>query len=405
MDAPRCAERRSGVWFLHVDMAGERAAVRTSGTRRRRAGDGRPRGGSAVCISAAADGRARHSLAGRRRHRHRAARRARARSRQRRRTRSRGRPVLDRHAGRRLLSARRRPRPRVRAVAPSRSPSSSRRRPARSPTSRRSSAATPTSACVRRRRLHRLCRPPRRRMPQAFDRLRGIAVLQLTPVHLVVGRDSGIREVGDLRGRRVGVGPPGSGTALTAGLVLQAFGIGRSAVQVERLPVQRRGRPAGQRARSTRCSTRRSIRRLGHAATRRRRAAGADRRPAIERLRHEYPFLRVTSIPRDTYPGGRNPSRRSASTACWCAAAISTRRWSTTSRGASSRRCRRWRRVRRAALHGSGPGAGDADSAARRRGALLPRTGAAAMMPWIAPRFARRSPAGWRPASASRWRC
>lgn len=60
---------------------------------------------------------------------------------------------------------------------------------------------------------------------RAFDRLRGIAVLQLTPVHLVVGRDSRVREVGDLRGRRIGVGPPGSGTALTAGLILQAFGI------------------------------------------------------------------------------------------------------------------------------------------------------------------------------------
>ena len=73
------------------------------------------------------------------------------------------------------------------------------------------------------------------RVPQAFDRLRGIAVMQLTPVHLVVGRDSRIREVGDLRGRRIGVGPPGSGTALTAGLILQAFGIAESAVQVEQL--------------------------------------------------------------------------------------------------------------------------------------------------------------------------
>jgi TRAP transporter TAXI family solute receptor len=31
--------------------------------------------------------------------------------------------------------------------------------------------------------------------------------------------------------------------------------------------------------------------------------------PAIERLRHEYPFLRVTVIPRDTYPGGSQTIR------------------------------------------------------------------------------------------------
>ena len=31
--------------------------------------------------------------------------------------------------------------------------------------------------------------------------------------------------------------------------------------------------------------------------------------PPIERLRHEYPFLRVTVIPRDTYPGGATTIR------------------------------------------------------------------------------------------------
>ena len=69
-----------------------------------------------------------------------------------------------------------------------------------------------------------------------YDHLRGVAVLQLTPVHLIVGRDAGIRAVGDLRGRRIGVGPPGSGTALTAELILRAFGIGPSAVHTEALP-------------------------------------------------------------------------------------------------------------------------------------------------------------------------
>jgi TRAP transporter TAXI family solute receptor len=137
-----------------------------------------------------------------------------------------------------------------------------------------------------------------------FDRLRGIAVLQLTPVHLVVGRDSGLRTIGDLRGRRIGVGPPGSGTALTAGLILQAFGIGESAVQVEQLQFN----DAADRlvngtldamfdtaiypAASVAAATRTGARLMPIAG------------PPIDRLRHDYPFLRVTVIPRDTYPGG-----------------------------------------------------------------------------------------------------
>jgi TRAP transporter TAXI family solute receptor len=142
-----------------------------------------------------------------------------------------------------------------------------------------------------------------------FDRLRGIAVLQLTPVHLVVGRDSRIREVGDLRGRRIGVGPPGSGTALTAGLILQAFGIGESAVHVEQLQFN----DAADRlvkgtldamfdaaiypAASVSAATRAGARLMPLAG------------PPIERLRHDYPFLRVTVIPRDTYPGAATTVR------------------------------------------------------------------------------------------------
>jgi uncharacterized protein len=146
-------------------------------------------------------------------------------------------------------------------------------------------------------------------LPQAFDRLRAIAVMQLTPVHLVVGRDSRIREVGDLRGRRIGVGPPGSGTALTAGLILQAFGIGESAVEIEQLQFN----DAADRllngtlhamfdtaiypAASVTLATRAGARLLPLDG------------PPIERLRHEYPFLRVTVIPRDTYPGGTETVR------------------------------------------------------------------------------------------------
>lgn len=144
---------------------------------------------------------------------------------------------------------------------------------------------------------------------QAFDRLRGVAVMQLTPVHLVAGRDSRIREVGDLRGRRIGVGPPGSGTALTAGLILQAFGIGESAVQVEQLQfndaADRLVKGTLHAMFDTAIYPAASVTVATRAGARLVPIAG----PPIERLRHEYPFLRVTVIPRDTYPGGTHTIR------------------------------------------------------------------------------------------------
>ena len=64
-----------------------------------------------------------------------------------------------------------------------------------------------------------------------FDQLRAIAVLQLTPVQLIARGGSSIRAVSDLRGRRVGIGPDGSGTALTARLIMDAFGVPSGAVR------------------------------------------------------------------------------------------------------------------------------------------------------------------------------
>src|SRR5262249_56093898 len=68
------------------------------------------------------------------------------------------------------------------------------------------------------------------------DRGGGSGVRGVRGGHLVVRRADEIRRVEDLRGRRVGVGPPGSGTALTAGLVLNAFGLPGSALRIESLP-------------------------------------------------------------------------------------------------------------------------------------------------------------------------
>jgi len=136
-----------------------------------------------------------------------------------------------------------------------------------------------------------------------FDRLRGIAVLQLTPLHLAVRPGAPIHGVKDLRGRRVGIGPPGSGTALTSRIVLRAFGIASNELQEVLVPFSdvaprlkngtldaafvNGGYPAESIALAT--------------------AAGARLLPVdgapIARLRLEYPFMRLTFIPAATYPG------------------------------------------------------------------------------------------------------
>lgn len=139
--------------------------------------------------------------------------------------------------------------------------------------------------------------------PRPFDQLRGIAVMQLTPLHLLVRPGLAVRTIGGLRGLRVGTGPPGSGTELTAGILMRAFGIPPNEVKAETLPFNEASRrlvaatldaafvSAGYPSQSVEIATR----------------AGATLvavvGPNISRLRSEYPFLRLTFVPGGTYPG------------------------------------------------------------------------------------------------------
>jgi TRAP transporter TAXI family solute receptor len=58
-----------------------------------------------------------------------------------------------------------------------------------------------------------------------FSRLRGIAVLWSNTVQIAVPIDSPVRTVGDLRGKRVAVGTPDSGTDVLARVVLESYGL------------------------------------------------------------------------------------------------------------------------------------------------------------------------------------
>jgi uncharacterized protein len=58
-----------------------------------------------------------------------------------------------------------------------------------------------------------------------LDKLRGIAGIYLNYIQIVASADSGIRTLGDLKGKRISVGAPKSGTELNARAVLGAAGI------------------------------------------------------------------------------------------------------------------------------------------------------------------------------------
>ena len=139
--------------------------------------------------------------------------------------------------------------------------------------------------------------------PVPFDRLRAIAVLQVTPVALVVRANLVVRGPGELRGLRVAIGPSGSGTALTANLVLKAFGLDAATVRLETIGFQEAATrlldgtldAMFDNAINQSDSLSRAI------------AGGAGlvaiEGSAVENLRREYPFLKLTVISPALYPG------------------------------------------------------------------------------------------------------
>ncbi len=73
--------------------------------------------------------------------------------------------------------------------------------------------------------------------PKKLDKLRGIAGLYPNYIHLVARGDAGIKTLQDLKGKRVSVGAPKSGTELNSRAILKAAGLSYSDLgQVQYLP-------------------------------------------------------------------------------------------------------------------------------------------------------------------------
>ena len=70
---------------------------------------------------------------------------------------------------------------------------------------------------------------------EPLSNLRVLARLYPETVHLIAARDSPIKSVLDLKGKRVAMGPEGSGTAATAKLILSAFGVKWRSVQIKHM--------------------------------------------------------------------------------------------------------------------------------------------------------------------------
>ena len=65
------------------------------------------------------------------------------------------------------------------------------------------------------------------------DNLRAIASLYPESIHIVTRKDAGIRSVRDLKGKRVSLDEPGSGTLVDARIILKAFGLSEADIKPE----------------------------------------------------------------------------------------------------------------------------------------------------------------------------
>ena len=138
--------------------------------------------------------------------------------------------------------------------------------------------------------------------PKVAD-LRMIANLYPESIHLVVKKGSGIKSVADLKGKRVALDEPGSGTLINARMVLAAYGVKEADIKPEYIKPNQAGdklkdgaldafffvggAPAGASAELAASGTGIELLPLGG--------------PQAEALRKSSPFFAVDNIPANTY--------------------------------------------------------------------------------------------------------
>jgi uncharacterized protein len=133
------------------------------------------------------------------------------------------------------------------------------------------------------------------------QRVRGVAVLHPSTVHVLVRGDSSIRSLSDLRGHRVGIGPVGSGTAVTSAILLRAYGVAADSVHQQALPfLDAVDALHDGRLDAVFITAADPVSAVRQAALAGARLLDVGGRPLLD-LRMAYPFLRPATIPPDTY--------------------------------------------------------------------------------------------------------
>ena len=138
----------------------------------------------------------------------------------------------------------------------------------------------------------------------AVEKLRLIANLYPESIHLVARKDAGIASVADLKGKRVSLDEPGSGTLVDAKIILEAFGLSEADITPEYLKPDQAsdrmrdgamdafffvgGYPAGAIAE---LSSQHDVMIVPIAG------------PEIDKLRETYTFFATDSFPAGTYKG------------------------------------------------------------------------------------------------------
>jgi len=138
----------------------------------------------------------------------------------------------------------------------------------------------------------------------AVEGLRLIANLYPESIHLVARKDAGINSVADLKGKKVSLDEPGSGTLVDAKIILEAFGLSESDIKPEYLKPDQAadrmrdgamdafffvgGYPAGA---------------IAELASQQDVMIVPITGPEIDKLRENYSFFATDSFPAGTYEG------------------------------------------------------------------------------------------------------
>jgi TRAP transporter TAXI family solute receptor len=145
--------------------------------------------------------------------------------------------------------------------------------------------------------------------PKVED-LRLIATLYPETIHLVAAKNSGIKSVADLKGKRVSIDEPGSGTIVDARIVLAAYGLSESDIEAEHL----KPGPAGERLRDGGLDAYFFVGgyptgAISELATSSGIALVPISGPEADKLMSEYKFFSKDTVPADTYQGvGETPT-------------------------------------------------------------------------------------------------